>query len=230
MKRVKDSVIRKNLFHRLILTNRCRLCGKVIAIKGTLCENCDPEKQRIDKKALLLHTYCVKDFDRHTSPFYFDGDVRTGIHNLKYSGYKMYSEFFADEMVKVIERDFSDEKVDFFTCVPITKRKKYIKGYNQCDFLIKLISKAFGEKATPNLLVKIKETPNQVSLSRKERLTNLRGAFKVNEKYDVKGKTILLCDDVVTTGSTLSECAKTLRKAGAKKVISVTASMKDEIF
>ena len=80
-------------------------------------------------------------------------------------------------------------------------------------------------KPAYDLLIKIKDTPTQVNLKHEERLTNLKGAFEANKKYNIKGKTILLCDDVITTGSTLSECAKVLKKSGAKRVICVTAAI-----
>lgn len=229
MRRVKDNIVKINLFQRLIFGNRCRLCTKVIPINKTICSECKPEKHRVLQDELSRRIFTNQSFDNHTCPFYYENCIRTGIHKFKYDGYKRCSEFFAEEMIRVIERDFEDEYPDFITCVPMTKKKKREREYNQCNYLIKHISKAFGYEYTPNLLVKIKDTPSQVTLSGKERLNSLKGAFKANKKYDIKGCTILLCDDVMTTGSTLEECSKALKKAGAKRVICATiATGKDK--
>ncbi len=224
MRRIKEPN-HVNLLRRFVFTNRCRLCAKVISVSATLCEECNVDKLRIDEKFFSTKIYSSKSFDRHTSPFYYEDVVRTGIHNLKYKGFKRCAEFFSKEMSDVIERDFAEEKPDIITCVPMSKKRKREKYYNQCDYLIKHICKAFGYKPENNLLIKIKDTPTQVNLSYKERLTNLKGAFEVNKKFDIRGKTILLCDDVMTTGSTLNECSLTLKKAGAKRVICVTAAI-----
>lgn len=226
MKRKKDKHIRRNLLQQLIYGNRCRLCTKIIPIGKTLCTLCDPEKHRASKEELNRRILTSFSFDEHTCPFYYEDVIRTGIHNFKYKGYKRSSDFFAEEMIKVIERDFENEAPDYVTCVPMTKKKKRLREYNQCEKLLTHIAKAFGYEKTPNILIKTKETPSQVELSGKERLTNLKGAFKVNGKYNLAGKTILLCDDVMTTGITLDECSKTLKKAGAKKVICVTVATK----
>lgn len=225
MKKVRKSSVPVNLLQRFIFSNRCRLCAKVISVSDTLCEDCKVEKLRIPEKFFNSKVYSSKSFDKHTSPFYYDSPVRDGIHNLKYRGFKRCSEFFATEMAEVIERDFFDEEPDFITCVPMSKKRRREKEYNQSEYLIKHISKIFGYKPTPDLLIKIKDTPTQVNLGYKERLTNLKGAFEANRKYDIRGKTVLLCDDVMTTGSTLSECSKALKKAGAKRVLCVTAAI-----
>lgn len=228
MKRKNYKVVKLNLFQRLVFSNRCRLCTEVIPINETLCNNCKPEKHRIPQEELSRRIMIKRSFDRHTCPFYYEGCIRTGIHRFKYDGYRRCSEFFGEEMIKVIERDFEDEEPDFITCVPMTKKKKRERQYNQCDYLVKHISKAFGYKLTPDILIKTKDTPSQVSLSGKERLSNLKGAFRVNKKYDIKGCTILLCDDVMTTGSTLEECSKALKKAGAEKVICATIATRND--
>ncbi len=225
MKTVRENKVPVNLLQRFFWSNRCRLCAEVIPVNRTLCEGCNPDKLRIPESFFSTKVYSVKTFDRSTAPFFYKYSVREGIHNLKYNHFKRSAEYLAKEMIDALERDFFDENPDFITCVPMSKIRKAEKGYNQCDYLIKHIAKAFGMKPTYNLIIKIKDTPNQVKLGHKERLSNLKGAFTANKKYDIKGKTILLCDDVITTGSTLSECSKALKQAGASRVICVTAAV-----
>ncbi len=225
MKTVKENKVPVNILQRFFWTNRCRLCTKVIPVNHTLCEDCNPDKIRIPENFFTAKVYSAKTFDKITAPFFYKSPVREGIHNLKYKEFKRNAEYLAKEMIDVIERDFSDEEPDFITCVPMSKRRRKQKSYNQCDYLIRHIGKVFGIKPTFDLIIKTKDTPTQVNLKHKERMTNLKGAFTANKKYDIKNKTVLLCDDIITTGSTLSECSKALKKAGALRVICVTAAI-----
>ena len=225
MKAVKKNKIPLNLPSQFLFTNRCRLCTKVIPLGETLCRDCNTEKIRIPENFFSSKTYSEKSYDKNTAPFFYKTPVKEGILNLKYNGFRKSAQYLSQEMVRAIERDFSDEEPDYITCVPMSRKRKRKKGYNQCNFLIRYIAKVFGMKPTYNLIIKTKETPTQVNLNHKERLTNLKGAFSANEKYNLKNKTVLLCDDVMTTGSTLNECSAALKKAGARRVICVTAAI-----
>jgi len=117
--------------------------------------------------------------------------------------------------------------------VPLERRKLKWRGFNQAEELGKELSKFFGIPLITNCLIKIKETLPQVELSDEERRENIKGAFLVKDKELIKnpegnplafygaGKKILLVDDVYTTGSTMEECARVLKKAGAKEVIGI---------
>ncbi len=217
--------IRTQLLRRIIFTNRCRLCAKVMPLNENICSDCNVEDIRIPQDNLKSLIFTDRHFDAFTSPFYYDNPVKNGIHNFKFRNFRKASEFFAKEMIEVIARDFADENPDYLICVPMTKPRQRKRGYNQSEILIKYIAKAFDMKATPELLLKIKNTHTQVGLNYEQRKTNLNGAFAVNKKFNIKDKTVLICDDVFTTGSTLDECAKTLKKAGAKRVICVTCTL-----
>lgn len=128
------------------------------------------------------------------------------------------------------------QKSDLLIPVPMTFWKRLKRKYNQAELLcieILKIVKNFNDNDfdkkiiyTPRLLKKIKSTHPQEGLSRKQRQINLRGAFDVEKKYVrlLKGKNVTLVDDVMTTGSTLNECAKILKKYGAKNVFAITTS------
>ncbi len=215
------------LVNRLLFSNRCRVCGKVTAVNLDICENCSVEKFRISENAIAAKSASNKNYDRITSPFYYTGNIKTCIQNFKYKGFKRAADFLSAEMIKVLERDFADEEVDYITCVPVTRRRRRQRGYNQDELLLKEIAKAFNLKSAPKLLIKTKNTPTQVNLKMNERKSNLKGAFRTNDKFHLENKTILLCDDVKTTGSTLDECSKVLKKAGAKRVICVTCALNE---
>jgi len=103
--------------------------------------------------------------------------------------------------------------------VPLDKKKLKTRGYNQSEELAKELSKIMQIPVFSDILVKIKSTKPQMELSKKEREINLENAFAVKKPFDfIQGKKIFLIDDVYTTGSTMEECAKTLKQAGAKSV------------
>ena len=121
----------------------------------------------------------------------------------------------AAKVRRLRERDF-----DIVTAVPFTKKDKLDREYNHAVLMAKRVSKRLSVPFDENLLKKIRQTKRQHHLSGLERRTNLRGAFAARK--DVRGKHILLIDDVVTTGATLCECADMLYRAGARKVTCAT--------
>ena len=105
--------------------------------------------------------------------------------------------------------------------VPLEKRKLKWRGFNQSEEIGKEISKFLNIPLINDILFKIKETPPQVELSEKEREENIKGVFIIRNRKKISGKKILLVDDVYTTGSTMEEAARVLKKAGAKEVIGI---------
>jgi competence protein ComFC len=131
-------------------------------------------------------------------------------------GYKEVFEDFGEIISSFLKNyDFKDY---FLAFVPVTKRKLIDRGLNQSEVLAQKLAKNLNLKIFPDL-VKIKDTEDQVKLDFKKRLNNLNGVFKVKSHSPKK---IILIDDVKTTGSTLKECAKVLKKAGVKEIIALT--------
>jgi ComF family protein len=112
------------------------------------------------------------------------------------------------------------KRTDYLLAVPLHKVKQRQRQFNQAHLLAEGLARTFSKPLMDSLLIKARSTPAQVSLSQRERLKNILGTFKVNLKPlpILKGKTILLIDDVFTTGATANECARLLREAGAKQV------------
>lgn len=144
------------------------------------------------------------------------------MHSYKYEGVHSLSDDLAPFLFNLIGR----EKIffDVVSFVPITKKREGWRGYNQAEILAKAIAEYFGKPLAPTLK-KIKETKTQVGLPKKKREQNLKGVFKLAaNKPGVEGKRVLLVDDVVTTGTTLNECARVLKSAGARSIWAITVA------
>ncbi len=120
-------------------------------------------------------------------------------------------------------REFLNERrVDTIIPVPLHPKRLRWRGFNQSVLLARQVSRAYGLPMDPFVLVRDKETSAQTQLSEEERRKNVRGAFSVQSAASLNGKTILLVDDVYTSGATVNECSRVLMQAGAKKVSVLT--------
>jgi ComF family protein len=130
-------------------------------------------------------------------------------------------------LAEMLGRVFQDKKkeplsiakIDVVVPVPLHWRRRWTRGYNQSAALGREIAASLAVGFEPRLLVRVRHTPQQVQPSASARKENVRGAFRVKRYARLEGRTVLLVDDVLTTGSTAGEAARTLREAGAKKVI-----------
>ena len=104
--------------------------------------------------------------------------------------------------------------------IPLSDKKKKKRGFNQSEEIAKIISEVTKIETDFNCIIKVKDNKSQTELTRKERIENVKNTFKIIK--NIKNKNILLLDDVYTTGSTMEECAKTLKSAGANKVWGIT--------
>lgn len=163
-------------------------------------------------------------YDGITSPFYYEGGIADGIARLKFGGRDFMAYHFAKDMAKEVEKDFGDIKFDYITFVPITSFQWRHRDYNQSELLATELSKQL-KIPVRNVLEKLFDNNVQHESSQNRRKGNVLGVYDVRESESVKGKTILLVDDIKTTGSTLNECAKIMKIRGAEKVYCVTAAL-----
>jgi ComF family protein len=112
--------------------------------------------------------------------------------------------------------------VDFLVPVPLHRKRKRERGFNQADLLARDLARIKGMKVLDGCLVKVRNVPPQASLEAADREANVRGVYEVKNSATVKGKTLVLVDDVFTTGSTLRECGLALMRAGARDVRALT--------
>ncbi|WP_069650373.1 ComF family protein [Caloranaerobacter ferrireducens] len=200
----------KKCFNELIFVkgNICTVCGKPLE-PGYLPDRC-PD-------CIRLKHY----FEKVISPLEYTGLVKEAIYKYKY-GKKayMYKALGPILVQAFIESDIND--IDIIVPVPLYKSKIAYRGFNQSELLCRYISKILKIPLDTKNFKRIKKTEIQNKLDKRERIKNVKDAFKVVNNHVFKNKNILLIDDIYTTGATVDECSKTLLKAGANKVYVLT--------
>ena len=205
-----------------IFPNKCPVCDCIISYNSFICKSCAKKIQNLNLKKELFKInnepiYCV-------APFKYEGLIRDSILRFKFKGKMSYSAFFAYIMSKTINKYYSD--LDFITFVPISSSRKIKRKFDQSEILSEKISKIINVPLK-STLEKTADNAEQHNHEKIEREKNILNVYNVINESDVKGKNILLIDDVCTTGSTFKECAKMLIKAGAKTVNCAAITMKD---
>jgi ComF family protein len=148
----------------------------------------------------------------------FEGSLQEAIHRWKYEGKTYLTPFFAEWMAEGLDRYWEPGSFDLLIPVPLHTRRLRERGFNQALLLVKDLSRRTGIPYQKKILQKKKLTIPQVNLSGVEREKGLRGTFNVIEKEKLLGMSVLLVDDVYTTGATVNECSKMLLRGGAERV------------
>jgi ComF family protein len=149
---------------------------------------------------------------------YYEGPLQEAIHQWKYEGKVSLNRIFVEWMVEGLKRYWSSDSFDLLIPVPLHRERLRVRGFNQALLLAKGLSRRTGIPYRKRILQKKNPTPPQVSLSGAEREKKVRGSFHLVGREEVQGKSVLLVDDVYTTGATVNECAKVLLSQGAARV------------
>jgi ComF family protein len=183
----------------------CPKCG--IPLEGEECFNC------------YENSFV---FSQAVSVFLYETSAKAMVHSLKYEGLWTISDWFANQMFRVLLQGKTLAGVDVVTAVPLHRVRRRERGYNQSDLIAKALASRMGKPFTDKALVRTCYTTSQTLLDRRERRKNLIGAFKAAKK-GIKGRSFLLVDDVFTTGTTVNEASKVLLNEGARDVFVMTA-------
>jgi competence protein ComFC len=218
----------------LIFPRRCYFCGEVVAPHVGACKKCASSAERVSKP-VCLNCGSGKDrcgckghrrfFSAAAAPFYYSGAVRGCIIRFKFNGRRDTAEGLGIEMSKAVKTTLAHMTFDIATSVPMSREKEKKRGYNQSTLLCTETAKRLNIDCDCSLLIKLYETKNQHDLPVHLRSGNIFGVFDVTKPEKVRGKTVLLCDDIKTSGETLNECAKMLILNGAKEVACVCAAV-----
>lgn len=173
----------------------------------------------------------IKYVDYVISPLFYEGKIRDIILDLKFNGQYAAADVLSYLMCSLLNDMAHISEFDYVIPVPLSKKRLNERGFNQSELLAKPFAEYFSIQYRDDILVKTRETKRQSRISPSERLTNVKDAFFAGD--DANDKRVLLVDDIMTTGSTLSACAKALRTAGAKNIVGVTLTkreFKENIF
>lgn len=188
----------------------CARCGVELPSGGAHCFACR------GSKGAAYKCKCIR------SAFIFNTSSRALVHALKYQG----ADYVAPFMGRLMAERYKDlpelGQADLVMPVPLFPKRRRKRGYNQSELLARVFANEALLALDTTSLVRTRDTISQTKLGRKGRLENMIGAFACKAPSCVKGKTVLLVDDVATTGATLEGCAIALRKAGAKRVVAYT--------
>ena len=206
----------------LLYPPKCAFCHKLLrSEKDGVCKAC---REHLPYTGVLAARTDLKQIDKCVAPLFYEKTVRDSLHRYKFSHCPGYAGIYAEFMVKSI--DENQISCDIISWVPVSRRRLRSRGYDQARLLAEAVAKTCGAVCLPTL-EKQRHTKQQ-SLIRdpKARRDNVRGAYRCADPALVAGKRILLIDDIVTTGATLSECAGVLRQAGAASVSAAAAARK----
>lgn len=184
----------------------CPICGAPLDTKK-VCRVCARSRPSFE----MLRSYAL-----------YRDPLRKAIHHLKYKQDMALASFLADKLIVLIA-DQLKWQFDLVTSVPLNRERINSRGYNQSNLIAFPIALAFGVPFLPRAVRRVRNTLSQVGLSVSQRTANVQGAFEA-EKHFVDGKTILLVDDVVTTGATIASCSASLMQSGAAKVFCVSVA------
>ncbi len=193
----------------LVVSPLCSLCGIPFAGAGS-DHRCGP---------CQIHP---PHFDTARAAFLYEGSVRELIHSFKYQWKTHLRSPLALLTLEEVHTFLTEQGPHLIVPVPLHRSRLRQRGFNQAVLLGRVLSHHLSLPMLTNALIRTRPTEPQIELSAAERRENVKGAFTVNRPHRIAGKRVLLLDDVMTTGSTMDECAKELKKAGAAVVIAAT--------
>jgi len=199
----------------------CEECYKSLPFNnGNICTHCGRSTVNAEQRCNDCAGFETT-FKAARSPFYYATPINKLVRKQKYDNHRYLAKVFGVFLAEYCIKFFSD--AEFITFVPMTKEKLKERGFNQSELMAKDVSLKTGIPYG-DALEKVKETERQARLGRDERLSNLEGSFKVRNRALIDGKTVLLIDDVLTTGATAEAVSKALKKGGAKEIYVLTVA------
>ena len=200
----------------LIYPPKCGICGKLN--ENFLCNKCYKILENDAKFNVEKFEKLKNEFDEHIYMFKYEGAIRRIILQYKFQEkshlYKTIVNFLLNnkKMFEIIK------SYDTIVPVPISKKRKKTRGYNQSYLIAKDIANIVGIKLENKVLLKTKNIIEQSKLNKEDRLENIKGVYEIRNIKKIMNKKILLFDDIYTTGSTANECCRILKKAYPKKI------------
>lgn len=219
---------------QIVYPRRCPVCDGITGGGKKICPECtrklplltSPWCMRCGRKLQEEAEYCSEcrnrnySFQRGRALYEYEGAAEA-IYRFKYAGRREYADFFGEQICTHLGGFIRNVKPDGLAPIPLHKSRMRARGYNQAALLARAVGSRMNIPVYPEMLVRVKKTAPQKKLNPEERQNNLKKAF-IMGRNDVKLKTIIVIDDIYTTGTTIEEAAKVLKEAGADKVYFIT--------
>ncbi|MDD7402698.1 MAG: ComF family protein [Butyribacter sp.] len=227
----------KEIIWQMLYPKRCVICDQILeSDRQYLCRHCENIPQYIGRHYCLKcgkpvgeeEEYCRECKGRETSylcgraVFLYDTFMQTSISRFKYQGRQEYAAYYARQMYQVLGEWIEQTKADALIPVPIHKKRRRKRGFNQAEVLAEQLSGLCCIPVLEDFLIRTRNTLPQKELTQKERMHNLEGAFQINAKQEEKlnrnMKCVIIVDDIFTTGSTIESCSKVLKSYGVERI------------
>ena len=223
----------------------CVLCDKRLSVsEHHLCATCYmylPRTRQVEKEHGRLERilWGMQDMgngqrviERAATFIFYTSNSRLLLHKVKYEGMLslgiQLGEWMAKEMIDASHQPSIFDSIDVIVPLPLHRKKQMSRGYNQCDYIAKGVSKVTGIGVDTQSVKRVHHTPSQTTLDHEARRKNVAGAFAVVHPERLEGKHVLLLDDVITTGSTIMECANAILKLPGTKVTILAVAHADK--
>lgn len=214
----------------LVYPNCCPVCGKAFVTgEEYICTSCELDLPMFYSNENIIDRFVgrieVKDA-RSLFKFYHGGAVQKIIHSVKYKGDQQLGEYMGRMVIRHFQADGAFANIDVVIPIPLHRSKLKSRGFNQSDTLAKGMAEALNVNLNNQSVVRTKKSSTQTRKNRAERWNNVSGVFQVKGD-DLKGKNVLLVDDVITTGATLEACGEAIISGGANSIsiVAVAAAM-----
>ena len=202
-----------DVFLELLYPTRCAFCHRLTEGGQKVCPKC---RKELPYTAGLAQRQKLRQVEVCLAPLYYENSVRDSLLRYKFKGLTGYAEIYGEILAKCV--DENEISCDIITWVPLSRKRLRRRGYDQAGLLAEDLACRLGLPCEP-LLRKRRDNPAQSGQGAYEkRRENVRGVYEAQEPERVNGRRVLLVDDIVTTGATLSECAAVLKAAGAATV------------
>ena len=207
---------------KLLFPPKCVLCKQILEKEETdFCHKCRENAQIFEKSDFKLSFVAG-----WTSVWYYKDAVRESLLRYKFGGRRSYAEAYGRVLAMKLQKEGKDD-FDVLSFVPVSFLRKMKRGYDQVDILATALAQEL-KVSSVRTLRKIRHTPPQSGIADvAQRRANVLGAYRCVDEEAVRGKRVLLLDDILTTGATASECARVLLTAGAKEVFCATLAVSE---
>lgn len=196
----------------------CGMCGEIN--ENYICNNCYENIKK--NKKCVINEYNNRNFSKHLYIFKYEGIIRNKIIEYKFEDKGYLYKMFAKIILSDKKTCNFIKKYDVIIPVPISKKRKKKRGYNQSELVANELAQKLNQDIWTDIIIKKKDNKPQSELNKLERIKNVEDIYEINKPIEVKNKKVLLLDDIYTTGSTVNEIARKLKQNQTQEIGVIT--------